>query len=37
MLVPMTGEVLYLTADGERSYFRGTILRIGYRFHSQRA
>ena len=37
MLVPMTGKVLYFTADGEQSYFRGTVMRIGYRFHLQRA
>ncbi|OYQ36711.1 hypothetical protein CHU95_03895 [Niveispirillum lacus] len=30
MLVPMTGEVLYLTRRGEQSYFRGAVARIGY-------
>jgi hypothetical protein len=32
MVVPMTGEVLYLTAQGERAYFRGTVTRISYDF-----
>ncbi|MCB6180131.1 hypothetical protein LHP98_18605 [Rhodobacter sp. Har01] len=32
MVVPMTGEVLYLTEQGERSYFHGTVTRIGYAF-----
>lgn len=31
------GEAPYLTADGEQSCFRGTVMRIGYRFHPQRA
>jgi hypothetical protein len=30
MIVPMTGGVLYLTADGERPYFHGTVQRIAY-------
>jgi hypothetical protein len=32
MMIPMTGEVLYLTANGERSYFHGTVTRIAYAF-----
>lgn len=32
MLIPMTGEVLYLTAKGERSYFHGTVTRVVYAF-----
>jgi hypothetical protein len=32
MRVPLTGEVAYITAEGERSYFRGTIQRIAYQF-----
>jgi hypothetical protein len=30
MIVPMTGVVLYLTAEGERPYFHGTVKRINY-------
>lgn len=33
MRVPMTGEVLYLTAQGERPYFRGTVTGINHTFH----
>lgn len=32
MVVPMTGEVLYLTAEGERSYFRGRVTQLLYTF-----
>ncbi|MCU0903564.1 MAG: hypothetical protein MUE83_06775 [Tabrizicola sp.] len=32
VLIPMTGEVLYHTAKGERSYFHGTVTRIAYTF-----
>lgn len=32
MRVPMTGEVLYLTPEGERPYFKGTIQSLAYRF-----
>jgi len=34
MIVPMTGEVLYLTGQGDRSHFHGTVTRIGYAFAS---
>ncbi|AZL59547.1 hypothetical protein EI545_12310 [Tabrizicola piscis] len=33
MLIPMTGEVLYLTANGERSYFHGTVTQFTYAFY----
>jgi hypothetical protein len=32
MVVPMTGEVLYRTGQGERSYFRGTLDTVAYEF-----
>ncbi len=32
MLIPMTGEVLYRSAKGERSYFHGTVTRIACAF-----
>lgn len=32
MRVPMTGEVLYITPEGEKPYFRGTITCITYGF-----
>lgn len=32
MRVPLTGEVAYLTAEGERAYFRGTIQHITYQY-----
>jgi hypothetical protein len=32
MRVPLTGEALYITPQGERSYFRGTIETINYVF-----
>jgi hypothetical protein len=32
MRVPMTGEVLYITPQGEKPYFRGTNETIAYRF-----
>jgi hypothetical protein len=32
MIIPMTGEVLYHTAKGERSYFRGTVTQVTYAF-----
>ncbi len=32
MQVPLTGEALYITPQGERSYFRGTIDRLDYEF-----
>jgi hypothetical protein len=32
MRVPMTGEVAWLTADGRKPYWRGTIRRLEYEF-----
>jgi hypothetical protein len=32
MRVPLTGEVAYITAQGEKPYFRGTIQQITYQF-----
>jgi hypothetical protein len=32
MRVPLTGEALYITPNGERSYFKGTIATIAYEF-----
>ncbi len=32
MRVPMTGEVLYLTPQGERPYFKGTLATLTYDF-----
>jgi hypothetical protein len=32
MRIPMTGEVLYLTPEGERPYFKGTIETLAYVF-----
>ncbi len=32
MRVPMTGEVLYLTPQGERPYFKGTLQTLRYTF-----
>jgi hypothetical protein len=30
--MPLTGEVAYITAQGEKPYFRGTIQQITYQF-----
>jgi hypothetical protein len=32
MRVPLTGEVLYITPQGEKPYFRGTIETVAYEF-----
>ncbi len=32
MLVPLTGEVAWLTQEGEKPYWRGTIASITYEF-----
>ena len=32
MRIPMTGEALYITPQGERPYFRGTIATLAYEF-----
>ena len=32
MRIPLTGEALYLTAQGEKPYFKGTIETIAYEF-----
>lgn len=36
MRVPMTGEVAWLTPDGRRPYWRGTIHRLAYEFAGSR-
>jgi len=35
MLIPFYGEALYLTPQGEKSYFRGTIRQVEYWFADQ--
>lgn len=32
MVVPMTGDVQYLTGQGEQGNFHGPVSRIGYTF-----
>lgn len=35
MMVPFHGEVAWITPQGERPYFRGTVAQIAYRFATQ--
>jgi hypothetical protein len=32
MMIPFRGEVAWITPQGERPYFRGTVTQVGYRF-----
>ncbi|KPP88517.1 MAG: hypothetical protein HLUCCA08_17025 [Rhodobacteraceae bacterium HLUCCA08] len=35
MMLPFRGEVSWITPQGERPYFRGTVMRVDYRFATQ--